>query len=319
MLSAEVSWRQEPGINRAYVWFSDGTIAGYRDLDTGNDHPTSTDYTQLMHHVLADWVHTHGIGCGETSTEPEPPELSPGGGLRGWLTRRKARRQHSRAVAAHREWQLDHPRWKIPVDPPQSGWRDLVRNDPGQALWHHASQLPEPRWFDLTAQRETRAWTQGARGEETVAAELRRISRPGAWRYVHSVPVGNRGSDIDHVLVGPAGVFTLNTKTHPGASIWVGKNTFMVNGHKQPYLRNSRHEAARASRLLTTAVGRPIQARSMIVLVDPARLNIRTPPQDVIVTTRRGLHRWASTQPVVLSDHEVETIFDHVRRSTTWT
>lgn len=59
VLSAEISWRQEPGINRAYVWFSDGTIAGYRDLDTGKDRPTSPDYTQLMDHVLSDWLRTH--------------------------------------------------------------------------------------------------------------------------------------------------------------------------------------------------------------------------------------------------------------------
>ncbi|TQM54593.1 nuclease-related domain-containing protein [Humibacillus xanthopallidus] len=318
MLSAEISWRQEPGINHAYVWFSDGTIAGYRDLDTGNDYPTSPDYAQLMEHVLADWLRTHGIRCGPESSEPSPPEPPSGRGLTAWLARRRSQREHARAVAAHREWQLDHPSWRVPVDPPHAGWRDLVRNDPGHALWHRAAQLPEPRWFDFSARRETRAWTQGARGEETVAAELWRIARPGAWRYVHSVPVGTRGSDIDHVLVGPGGVFTLNTKAHPGASIWVGEHTFMVNGRKQPYLRNSRHEAARASRLLTAATGSPIEAHSVIVLVDPGKLTIRTSPRDVTITTRRGLKRWASALPSVLPDQEVETIFNQIRRSSTW-
>ncbi|GAA1501932.1 hypothetical protein GCM10009740_38430 [Terrabacter terrae] len=131
--------------------------------------------------------------------------------------------------------------------------------------------------------------------------------------------MGAKGSDIDHVLVGPGGVFTLNTKAHPGARIWVGGNTFMVNGHKQPYLRNSRHEAARASRLLTAATGSSIEARSVIVLVDPGNLTIRTPPPDVAITTRRGLQRWVSALLPVLSDQEVETIFTHVRRSSTWT
>lgn len=272
-----------------------------------------------MDHVLSDWIHTHGISCAGAPSEPTPPELPAGRGLLGWFDRRRARQQHRRAVAAHREWRLDHPAWKVPVDPPQAGWRDLVRNDPGQLLWQHAAELPSARWFDLAARRETRAWTQGARGEETLAAELWRISRPGAWRYVHSVPVGAKGSDIDHVLVGPGGVFTLNTKAHPGARIWVGANTFMVNGHKQPYLRNSRHEAARASRLLTAATGSTIKARSVVVLVDPGSITIRTPPPDVAITTRRGLHRWASALPPVLSDQEVETIFNQVRRSSTWT
>jgi hypothetical protein len=90
------------------------------------------------------------------------------------------------------------------------------------------------------------------------------------------------------------------------------------NGHKQPYLRNARHEASRASRLLTAASRIPVHARSVIVLVDPGSLTIRTSPRDVTVTTRRGLKRWTSALPRVLSDDEIDTMFHHVRRSTTW-
>ena len=31
------------------------------------------------------------------------------------------------------------------------------------------------------------------------------------WHVIHSVP-SEKGADIDHVVIGPAGVFTLNTK-----------------------------------------------------------------------------------------------------------
>jgi hypothetical protein len=31
---------------------------------------------------------------------------------------------------------------------------------------------------------------------------------------LHAVPVGDRGSDIDHVVIGHGGVYTVNTKTH---------------------------------------------------------------------------------------------------------
>jgi hypothetical protein len=49
------------------------------------------------------------------------------------------------------------------------------------------------------------------------------------------------------------GVFTINTKAHREAPVWVGGDTVMVNGRKHPYVRNSRHEATRAGRLLTAA------------------------------------------------------------------
>jgi hypothetical protein len=66
-----------------------------------------------------------------------------------------------------------------------------------------------PGFFEARARQDQHAWRRGAQGEESLAAELWRIARPGQWRYLHSVPVGSRGADIDHVLVGPAGVFTI--------------------------------------------------------------------------------------------------------------
>ena len=80
-----------------------------------------------------------------------------------------------------------------------------------------------------------RAWRIGADGEEKVAARLAKVARKDPrWRFLHAIPVGDRGSDIDHLVIGPGGIFTVNAKHHPGAKIWVGGDTFMVNGHRQP-------------------------------------------------------------------------------------
>lgn len=59
-------------------------------------------------------------------------------------------------------------------------------------------------------------------------------------------------------------MLTVNAKNHPDASIWVGGDTFMVNGQRVPYVRNSRHEAKRAGRLLTEQVGFPVTALGVI-------------------------------------------------------
>ena len=64
---------------------------------------------------------------------------------------------------------------------------------------------------------DERAWRIGADGEEAVAARLAKLG--GHWRVLHAVPVGDRGSDIDHVVIGPAVVFTINSKHHPHASV----------------------------------------------------------------------------------------------------
>jgi hypothetical protein len=128
-----------PGINRAYVWLSDGTVAGYRDLDSGLDHPTAQVHASLLDGVLAEWLATHGVDWIGSAREPIL-HLPRGRAPVVWLKGRKARRKHEQAVATYREWRLDHPAWKVPIDPPHGGWRDLVRNDPGEALWHRGRE-----------------------------------------------------------------------------------------------------------------------------------------------------------------------------------
>jgi hypothetical protein len=247
--------------------------------------------------------------------EPSPtPET--GVGLRGWWRRRRRQRQEATLALAQREWRLDHPLWRVPTDPPRGDWRDLVRNEPGQGLWNHLATLPTPAFFEITARRERSAWRHGADGEESLAAELWRIARPGQWRYLHSVPVGSRRHRPRPD--GPAGVFTINTKNHRGSNIWVGGNTFMVNGVRQPYIRCSRHEALRASRLLSQACGFPVEARAVIAVIDPRNFTIKEPPADVAVTTRVQLSRWLTRQPQVLDPNQVDGIFRIARRSCTW-
>jgi Nuclease-related domain len=56
-------------------------------------------------------------------------------------------------------------------------------------------------------------WRQGARGEELVG-EVIDSMRDSGWLALHDIDTG-RGN-IDHVLIGPAGVFSIETKSHRG-------------------------------------------------------------------------------------------------------
>ncbi|MDD9206454.1 nuclease-related domain-containing protein [Georgenia sp. 10Sc9-8] len=169
------------------------------------------------------------------------------------------------------------------------------------------------------ARTDERAWRIGAVGEGKVAAQLEKLrAHDPRWRFLHAVPVGQRGSDIDHVAIGPAGVFTLNAKHHPGARIWITDEEFFVNGRWRPYIRNSRHEAARASRLLSRACGFQVRVRALIVPVRPGALTVKRPPVDLDVVRRQRVARWLAHQPHALPTAIIEEIFAHARRSTTW-
>ena len=54
---------------------------------------------------------------------------------------------------------------------------------------------------------------RGASGEEQVGAVLDELPR-GQWRVIHDASFG-RGN-VDHIVLGRAGVFTVETKSHPG-------------------------------------------------------------------------------------------------------
>ncbi|MCU1392583.1 MAG: hypothetical protein JWM34_1011 [Ilumatobacteraceae bacterium] len=201
------------------------------------------------------------------------------------------------------------------------GWRDLSTNQPGELVKAKAVELrTEAPVRTLLARvlgvhTDERAYRIGSRGEERVGRKLDGL--PEGWHAVHSVPVGSGDSDIDHIVIGPAGIFTLNTKNHPRGNVWVAEKALLVNGQRTHYLRNSRHEAARASKLLTAGCGFDVAVQAVIVIVG-AEITVKARCPDVRVLYREQLSRWLKSQPQVLAADRVDAIFEIARRDVTW-
>ena len=67
--------------------------------------------------------------------------------------------------------------------------------------------------IDRTASALVDRWGRGAAGEELVGEALDGLRERG-WFALHDVQLDH--GNIDHVLVGPAGIFTIETKSHRG-------------------------------------------------------------------------------------------------------
>lgn len=78
----------------------------------------------------------------------------------------------------------------------------------------------------------------------------------------------------------------------------------MVNGNKQPYDRNSRHEAARAAGLLISACGFPVHVEGLIVTVtvNADDVDVRSQPDGVSVVPRMQVAKWLLRHGDVLTD-----------------
>jgi hypothetical protein len=215
----------------------------------------------------------------------------------------------------------------VPEPPPpavaveEPGWVDLAANRPGQAAREQALELKQQapvRTFiarALNVHTDERAWRIGADGEQEVAWRLRKLDE--RWHLLHAIPVGENGSDIDHLACGPGGVFTLNTKNHPGGTVWVAERSLMVNGQRTTYLRNARFEATRAAKLLTAACGFDVGVEPIIVLLC-AELTIKAKPEGVHIASARRIRKWLAKRPPVLETEQVQAIFEHARRGVTW-
>lgn len=283
------------GHDRLYVSDDAGQRVGWLDLSSG---AITLDQPALARQFDAALMEYFGISSPSPSAEPAPA---------------------TRPSAAAVPQPSPPPQMSVPCE-------DLSYRVPGQQAAREAERLRQQapvasalgRVFGFAT--PDRSWRVGAAGERKVADELDKLRRRDPrWCVVHSVPVGERGSDIDHLVVGPGGVFTLNTKHHPGKRLDVRGDSFLVDGHRQPYVRNSRHEAERAARLLSAAVGFPVAVRGVVVPVGAASLVVAAQPADVSVVARRQLADWLSRTYAVLPPQAVAALFDAARRSTTWT
>jgi len=136
---------------------------------------------------------------------------------------------------------------------------------------------------------------------------------------------GRGRGDIDHVLIGPPGVVTINTKHHRAGRLELDGDALVVNGRATEYVRKSRLEALRAADLLRaalTGVGEQGLAGRLVVrpliAVLGGRLLVSRWPAGVTVVMTRQLVSILAGMPAALGAGDVDAVFALARRSTTW-
>lgn len=204
---------------------------------------------------------------------------------------------------------------------------DLARRPAGASviaacLAAQAKLLPRRRLADVLGVSpladEAVPWFTGAIGELEVGRELARLDPSAGWTVLHAVPVGRRESDIDHVVIGPAGVFTINTKHHAGKRVSVGRNEVFVSGRNGHYVKNSAFEANRASDLLTAAAGLDVVAQPVLVFVDAREIAGKREVGGVQIVDASRLVRWLTKQPTSWDSNAAARVARAAEHGGTW-
>jgi len=204
---------------------------------------------------------------------------------------------------------------------------DLLDRAPAHAVMEKLASLrgtPDVRELPFGIVRLSKDglnWLRGVRGELDMAKRLRRLG--DGWTVLHSIPVGSRESDIDHLVIGPSGVFPINTKRLVDRRVWVAGGRLLVNGKKRDYLRNSDYEASRVEGVLRSTGVAAVPVSPVIAISRAKSLTVRAAPEwndrSIEVALVGDVVRRMTRRPAKLSPEQVAQIATLLRDSRSWT
>lgn len=153
--------------------------------------------------------------------------------------------------------------------------------------------------------RRVESFFKGARGEEHVAGLLATL--PGGFHVFHDFAVG--GYHVDHVVVGPTGIFSVETKSWRG-SVTVEENEIIVNGHlpDRAPIGQATREAAAVQAALGRAGWTTGEVKPVVCFASDTFADAQKSVGAVMVMNAGVAVAWIEAQPKVLSDGDVERV-----------
>jgi Nuclease-related domain len=154
------------------------------------------------------------------------------------------------------------------------------------------------------------AWRRGAVGERRTGRLLDPLERHG-WAVLHDLAVPRRQANIDHLVIGPGGVFVIDSKHYRGRLQLDGSGRLWHGSYPlAPALRAVSFEADQAARVLTN----PDVVVVPIVAIHGAQVPWGKVVLDGMpVVAARRLPSMLRQLPVVLGPERVAVLADQAR------
>jgi len=169
--------------------------------------------------------------------------------------------------------------------------------------------------------RDIRSYRMGLLGEQAMAEQLQRLL-PLGYQVFHDVP-GDGKWNVDHVIVGPAGVFAIETKYRTKRPGKAGERDHeaIFDGNKIKYPSGYRdakalEQASRNARWLATMLSKATRERvtAQPILALPGWLVTLKAKSDLKVLSGRYVPDFISSEPAQLSDKAIQQISDQLEQ-----
>ena len=157
-----------------------------------------------------------------------------------------------------------------------------------------------------------RIWSKGAKGEKIVAKKLKKL--PKKYTAIRDVKIPNLGGDIDHVVVGPTGIYVIETKNYkptyiPDEDCWyhTSGRVSSQNPAKQVKLQSSK-----LNDFLVRKLGKKLKKAAINPVVSPINHNLifKKDIKSYEIVYPEDLVSYLSRRRKILSSKEVKEVIN---------
>ncbi|MGW4476978.1 nuclease-related domain-containing protein [Nonomuraea sp. NPDC004354] len=121
------------------------------------------------------------------------------------------------------------------------------------------------RWWTHEA---VRTWRQGARGERRTARQLQLLESLG-YLVLHDRALPRGRANVDHLVVGPNGVFVVDSKMWRRDRVTLGRRRYGRGGRRpigEGDVGSALYEAEAVAQALRTLMGSPIKVHALLAV-----------------------------------------------------
>lgn len=161
-----------------------------------------------------------------------------------------------------------------------------------------------------------RIWSKGAKGEKIVAKKLNKL--PKKYTAIRDVKIPNLGGDIDHVVVGPTGIYVIETKNYkptyiPDENCWYHTSGRVsgLNPAKQVKL-----QASKLNDFLKNKLGKRLIKSAIFPVISPINHNLifKNDIKSYEIVYPEDLVGYISHRRKILNSNEVKDIINILAR-----
>ncbi|MGI5287964.1 nuclease-related domain-containing protein [Nonomuraea polychroma] len=156
------------------------------------------------------------------------------------------------------------------------------------------------------------AWRRASVAERRTEAQLRKLERMG-YRTLHARAIPNSEAQIDHLVVGPTGVYAVDSEKWDRrlpVRVQMGKKLFHGPFDQKTRLNEAKWEASRASELISQSFGREVSVVPSLAIYGPAVPWKIMTIRGVDVYQGDRARKWITKRERALTATEIDRIYD---------